>query len=133
MTDTIKRAADGVRVSETLDRSELWAVQTPQVFRRAALERALARRDEDLAAATDDALLVERDGGRCGSCRRRAENLKVTTPDDLRLAELLLASARGLIRPCPAARSVPPGGGRPAARGRRPRSRLPSGSSRNAP
>ncbi len=41
VTDTVKRAADGLRVTETLVRSELWAVQTPQVFRRAALERAL--------------------------------------------------------------------------------------------
>ena len=50
-------------VSETLDRSSLWAVQTPQVFRRAALERALDVPDEVLAQATDDAWLVERAGG----------------------------------------------------------------------
>ena len=62
VTDTIKQAADGV-VSATLDRSTLWAVQTPQVFRRAALERALSVADDLLAAATDDAWLVERDGG----------------------------------------------------------------------
>ena len=47
----------------TLDRSALWAVQTPQVFRRAALERALAQPDDVLAAATDDASLVEARGG----------------------------------------------------------------------
>ncbi len=92
VTDTVKRAADGVRVSETLVRSELWAVQTPQVFRRAALERALARSDEELAGATDDAMLVERDGGRVRVVPAPAENLKVTTPVDLRLAELLLAA-----------------------------------------
>ncbi len=92
VTDTVKRAADGVRVSETLSRSELWAVQTPQVFRRAALERALARSDSELAQATDDAMLVERDGGRVRVVPAPAENLKVTTPVDLRLAELLLAA-----------------------------------------
>lgn len=91
VTDTVKRAADGVRVSETLVRSELWAVQTPQVFRRAALERALARSDTELALATDDAMLVERDGGRVRVVTAPTENLKVTTPVDLRLAELLLA------------------------------------------
>ena len=79
VTDTVKRAADGVRVTETLVRSELWAVQTPQVFRRAALERALSRPDAELAAATDDAMLVEQDGGRVRVVEAPAENLKVTT------------------------------------------------------
>jgi len=91
VSDTVKRAPDGVRVVETLARSELWAVQTPQVFRWAALEQALARPDEELAAATDDAMLVEQDGGRVRVVRSSPENLKVTTPVDLRLAELLLA------------------------------------------
>ena len=91
VTDTIKRA-DGadLRVAETLDRSALWAVQTPQVFRRAALARALAQPDDVLAAATDDAGLVEQAGGRVHVVESPAGNLKVTTPTDLRLAELLL-------------------------------------------
>ncbi len=90
VTDTIKRVPTGVRVAETPRRDELWAIQTPQVFRRAALERALARPDAELAAATDDAMLVERDGGRVRVVRAPRENLKVTTPLDLRVAELLL-------------------------------------------
>ena len=90
VTDTVKRAADGLQVTETLVRSALWAVQTPQVFRRAALEQALSRPDEELAAATDDAMLVEQDGGRVRVVEGPAENLKVTTAVDLRLAELLL-------------------------------------------
>jgi 2-C-methyl-D-erythritol 4-phosphate cytidylyltransferase len=92
VTDTIKRA-DGqhLRVAETLDRSALWAVQTPQAFRRAALARALAQPDEVLAAATDDAGLVEQAGGRVHVVESAAGNLKVTTPTDLRLAELLLS------------------------------------------
>lgn len=91
VTDTIKRARSAdLRVSETLDRSELWAVQTPQVFRRDALARALAQPDEMLAAATDDAGLVEQAGGRVHVVESPAGNLKVTTPTDLRLAELLL-------------------------------------------
>ena len=63
VTDTIKRVNDDV-VVETLDRSALWAVQTPQVFRRGALQRALDVPGEVLAQATDDAWLVERLGGR---------------------------------------------------------------------
>jgi 2-C-methyl-D-erythritol 4-phosphate cytidylyltransferase len=91
VTDTIKRAEAGdLRVAETLDRSALWAVQTPQVFRRAALARALAQPDEVLAAATDDAGLVEQAGGAVHVVESPADNLKVTTPTDLRLAELLL-------------------------------------------
>jgi 2-C-methyl-D-erythritol 4-phosphate cytidylyltransferase len=90
VTDTIKRAGVDGRVTETLDRSALWAVQTPQAFRRAALAAALAAPDEVLAAATDDAWLVERIGGRVHVVESPAENLKVTTPVDLRVAELLL-------------------------------------------
>ena len=89
VTDTVKRVEDGV-VSETLDRSSLWAVQTPQVFRRAALERALEVPEEVLAEATDDAWLIERAGGRVAVVNAPSENLKVTTPLDLRLAEMLL-------------------------------------------
>lgn len=94
VTDTIKRvepgAADPLRVVETVDRRALWAVQTPQVFRRAALARALAQPDDVLAAATDDAGIVEQTGGRVHVIESPRENLKVTTPVDLRLAALLL-------------------------------------------
>ncbi|HVW19332.1 MAG TPA: 2-C-methyl-D-erythritol 4-phosphate cytidylyltransferase, partial [Solirubrobacteraceae bacterium] len=90
VTDTIKVAADG-RVSHTLERSALWAVQTPQAFRRAALERALSLPDEVVAAATDDASLVEAQGGVVHVVPAPRENLKVTTPLDLRLVEMLLA------------------------------------------
>jgi 2-C-methyl-D-erythritol 4-phosphate cytidylyltransferase len=94
VTDTVKEAgADGV-VASTLDRSRLWAVQTPQVFRRAALEAVLAQPDAVLAAATDDASLVEAAGGRVRVVAAPRENLKVTTPLDLRVAELLLAERR---------------------------------------
>ncbi len=89
VTDTLKRARDG-DVVETLDRSELWAIQTPQAFRRAALERALDVDDATLAAATDDAWLVERAGGTVRVVEGPPENLKVTTPRDLRIAEDLL-------------------------------------------
>lgn len=89
VTDTVKRV-EGDLVSETLDRRELWAVQTPQVFRREALERALDVSREVLAQATDDAWLVERAGGRVVVVRGSEENLKVTGALDLRVAEMLL-------------------------------------------
>jgi 2-C-methyl-D-erythritol 4-phosphate cytidylyltransferase len=94
VSDTIKESA-GRTVLRTLDRSRLWAVQTPQVFRRDALERALGQPDEVLASATDDASLVEAAGGTVRLVPAPRENLKVTTPDDLRLAELLLLSRIG--------------------------------------
>jgi 2-C-methyl-D-erythritol 4-phosphate cytidylyltransferase len=90
VTDTIKEAADDLAVTATLDRSRLWAVQTPQAFRRAALERALAVDDATLARATDDAWLVERTGGSVRVVEASPGNFKVTTPHDLRLAEMIL-------------------------------------------
>ena len=90
MTDTVKQAGDDRRVTATLDRTQLWAIQTPQAFRREALERALDVDDAVLAAATDDAWLVERSGGTVRVVESTAENFKVTTPHDLRVAELLL-------------------------------------------
>jgi 2-C-methyl-D-erythritol 4-phosphate cytidylyltransferase len=96
VADTIKEIAeDGRSVTRTLDRSRLWAVQTPQVFRRAALERALAEAsDELLSQATDDAWLIERAGGVVHVIGSDPGNLKITTPEDLRVAELLLAERR---------------------------------------
>jgi 2-C-methyl-D-erythritol 4-phosphate cytidylyltransferase len=95
VTDTIKQVDGEGVVGRTLDRSTLWAVQTPQVFRRAALERALAVPDEVLAQATDDAWLVERAGGRVVVVAAPKDNLKVTTPLDLTLAELLVSRRGG--------------------------------------
>ncbi len=90
--DTIKEVSDdGRTVTRTVDRSRLWAVQTPQVFRRAALEGALA--DDGLVArATDDAWLIEQRGGVVSVVDAEEPNFKVTTADDLRLAELVLAA-----------------------------------------
>jgi len=96
VADTVKEArGDGedggrVTVARTLDRSALWAVQTPQAFRREALERALDQPDEIVGAATDDAALVEAMGGTVRLVPAPRENLKVTTPLDMRVAELLL-------------------------------------------
>jgi 2-C-methyl-D-erythritol 4-phosphate cytidylyltransferase len=90
LTDTVKRV-DGERVLETVDRSALVAVQTPQGFPVARLREAIERAGGDLGAATDCASLVERAGGRVVHVEGDPENLKVTTKDDLRRAERLLA------------------------------------------
>jgi 2-C-methyl-D-erythritol 4-phosphate cytidylyltransferase len=90
VTDTIKESR-GAEVVRTLDRARLWAAQTPQVFNRDALERALSGAESELAAATDDASLLEAAGGTVRLVPAPRDNLKVTTPLDLRLAELLLA------------------------------------------
>ncbi|WP_028064717.1 2-C-methyl-D-erythritol 4-phosphate cytidylyltransferase [Solirubrobacter soli] len=90
VVDTIKEADDAGAVVATLDRSKLWAIQTPQAFRRSALEAALNVDASLLAAATDDASLVERAGGTVRVVESSPANFKVTTPHDLQVAELLI-------------------------------------------
>jgi 2-C-methyl-D-erythritol 4-phosphate cytidylyltransferase len=90
VTDTVKEADASGAVVATLDRSKLWAIQTPQAFRREALEAALRVDAAILARATDDAWLVERAGGTVRVVESSPENFKVTTPHDLRVADLLL-------------------------------------------
>jgi 2-C-methyl-D-erythritol 4-phosphate cytidylyltransferase len=102
VTDTIKRVTrppfsvsetvfGGLVIEATIDRGSLWAAQTPQVFRVAALRSALEVGPEQLSEATDEAMMVEAAGGRVLIHPSSPENLKVTTPLDLKLAELLLA------------------------------------------
>jgi 2-C-methyl-D-erythritol 4-phosphate cytidylyltransferase len=90
MTDTVKEAAADGRVLRTLDRTVLWRIQTPQVFRADVLRRALDRDAAALAAATDDAALVEELGGTVRVVEAPPENIKVTRASDLRIAEALL-------------------------------------------
>lgn len=102
LADTVKEVADdGRTVRRTLERSRLWAAQTPQVFRRTALEQVLEEASQEaLATATDDAWLIERAGGRVKVVPTEGLNLKVTTPTDLRIVELLLvdrAAGSGLL------------------------------------
>lgn len=77
-------------IETTADRDRLWAAQTPQAFHTAALRRAIDAAG-DAAAATDEAMLVEKAGGRVLIQPSSVENLKVTTPLDLRVADLLLS------------------------------------------
>jgi 2-C-methyl-D-erythritol 4-phosphate cytidylyltransferase len=93
--DTIKRVS-GREVVETLSRAELWAVQTPQVFRRELLAAALASTTADV---TDEATLVERIGGVVRVFEGSAANFKITTPDDLALARALLHARAPSLAP----------------------------------
>ena len=90
MTDTIKEAGQDGFVVRTHEPAGLWAIQTPQAFRAAALRRALDVDDAVLAQATDDAWLVERAGGRVRVVESPPANFKVTTPHELTVAESLL-------------------------------------------
>ena len=92
VTDTIKRSRDGAVAEETLDRSELWAAQTPQVFHRADLLDWFARAARDGESFTDDAALCERYRGPVPLVEGPATNFKLTTRADLELARALLAS-----------------------------------------
>jgi 2-C-methyl-D-erythritol 4-phosphate cytidylyltransferase len=91
MTDTVKEAGPDGNVLRTLDRAALWSIQTPQVFRADVLRQALERDPAALAAATDDALLVEQAGGTVRVVESSPENIKVTRASDIRIAEALLA------------------------------------------
>jgi 2-C-methyl-D-erythritol 4-phosphate cytidylyltransferase len=94
VSDTIKVAGDGI-VTKTLDRTNLWAIQTPQAFSLGLLRRLHELTEEHLLTATDDASLVERDGGRVEIVAGEKTNIKLTSPEDLLFAEAILAAREG--------------------------------------
>lgn len=85
IAETVKRVR-GELVEATLDRSELWAVQTPQAFRADLLREAHEKARRDGVVGTDEAMLVERLGHPVRVVRGLVENVKITTPEDLRRA-----------------------------------------------
>ena len=89
--DTIKRAGDDACIASTEPRDRLWRALTPQAFRRDLLRRALESAQADAIVATDEAMAVERLGLRPALVEGREDNLKVTTPADLALADFLLS------------------------------------------
>ncbi len=91
--DTVKTVVGGI-VRETPDRSLLKAIQTPQVFDADLLRTALEKADKDNAAITDDCSAVERLGMSVRIVEGDERNIKVTTPLDLKLAELILEGMR---------------------------------------
>jgi 2-C-methyl-D-erythritol 4-phosphate cytidylyltransferase/2-C-methyl-D-erythritol 2,4-cyclodiphosphate synthase len=88
-SDTVKRADSGGRIVQTLPRDEIYLAQTPQAFRAGVLRDALRIADD----ATDEATLAERAGHAVQLVDGDSKNLKITTPDDLALAERLLAAS----------------------------------------
>jgi 2-C-methyl-D-erythritol 4-phosphate cytidylyltransferase len=86
VTDTVHVASPDLLIAHSPDRSTLWAAQTPQVFQADALRRANDGNEE----ATDEASLVAAAGGRVRLIEGPSDNIKVTTPAHLRLAEALL-------------------------------------------
>jgi len=89
VADTLKRI-EGRTIKATVAREGLWQAQTPQAFRREMLVEAHDRARRERWAATDDAELIERCGGRVEVVESSATNLKITTPADLEIAEALL-------------------------------------------
>lgn len=87
--DTVKKVTHQI-VRATLNRSELWAMQTPQVFAYDLIFKAYQKADKDGFYATDDALLVERMGKKVHVVEGSYRNIKITTPEDLTMAESLL-------------------------------------------
>ena len=92
--DTLKHVKDGIVVA-TPDRTLFWAIQTPQIFRAAALRLAYERAAVDGFTGTDDSALVERLGGRVIAFEGPRDNIKVTHAEDLLIAEAILASREG--------------------------------------
>ena len=95
--DTVKRADAERMIAATLAREEIFLAQTPQAFRTDVLRAALARSSRD-TVATDEAMLAEQAGHRVRLVDGDPRNLKITTPDDLAMAESLLGSAPVSIR-----------------------------------
>lgn len=90
LKDTVKEVDDKQMVRHTLERSRLWAIQTPQTFPVKVLKRAYEECFKHNIYGTDDATLVERAGGSVQVIMGSYENIKITTPGDLILAEEIL-------------------------------------------
>ena len=88
--DTIKQVNEAGEIQNTPERKKLWQAQTPQVFRKELLVEAYSKAIEENFVGTDDSSLVERTGGSVGVVEGDRENLKITYPIDLKIAELIL-------------------------------------------
>lgn len=92
--DTIKKVDEDYIIESTPDRSYLWQAQTPQIFQKKLLFDAYKSALKDNYVGTDDASLVERIGGKIHMVEGDRENLKITYPVDLKIAELILETDR---------------------------------------
>ena len=90
ITDTVKSSEKNNVITDTIDRDKLWTVQTPQVFKIAILRKALAKADADGYQYTDEAAAVEACGEQVHLVPTLHYNIKITYPEDMRTAALLL-------------------------------------------
>lgn len=95
VTDTLKESREGQVIDRTIDRSRLWAVQTPQAFRRSVIERALAEVRRQGRQVTDDTAACELIGQPVRLVESGVPNPKVTIPADLPYIHWLLTSTAG--------------------------------------
>lgn len=91
VADTLKRMGPGQTVIETVERDGIWRALTPQMFRYGVLRDALAKAEHAGLVITDEASAVEHYGFKPRLVEGRADNIKVTVPEDLALAELILS------------------------------------------
>lgn len=89
LKDTIKEAEDGI-IKNTLKRNSLWAIQTPQIFPYKKIASAYDKATKEGFYTTDDAAIIERYGGKVKVVMGSYKNIKITTPEDLTIAEFLL-------------------------------------------
>ena len=94
VSDTVKRANKMGMTKETVDRTDLWQAQTPQIFHVALYKAALYRAKHDEFTATDDNALIEHMGYQVSLVECGTQNIKITTPEDLPLAEAILTYRR---------------------------------------
>lgn len=93
--DTIKRSSTSMHVEDTVPRDALWFAQTPQAFRYDILKNAFTKASDDGFTGTDESQLVERTGVKVKIVKGSPYNIKITTPEDLRLGELILKMRQG--------------------------------------
>jgi len=94
--DTVKRADENNAVAETYDRSKLWLIQTPQIFSKETIKKAYTFAEQVGYRGTDDASVVEKFGKKVSLIMGNYQNLKITTPEDLLLGEVLLKSEKDI-------------------------------------
>ncbi|MEG2299460.1 MAG: 2-C-methyl-D-erythritol 4-phosphate cytidylyltransferase [Acinetobacter sp.] len=90
--DTLKRVISAQDIQETVDRSQLWQAQTPQIAKLGVLKKAIEDALEAQALITDEASALEFVGEKVQVVQGRSDNIKITYPDDLELARLILAA-----------------------------------------
>lgn len=94
--DTLKHVEQGVQINKTVDRANLWQAQTPQIAPLGLLKKAIEQALQDHVQITDEASALEYVGVAVQVVQGRADNIKITYPDDLELAKLILASQSAL-------------------------------------